>query len=79
MRMRNRKFHNTPSGACSPEMTSVIVCACATGTFCISTRVVVQVQDRMSPDGVEGRADAQPEVAQYPPSGVFSPEVGYRK
>ena len=33
----------------------------------------------MSPDGVEGRADAQPEVAQYPPSGVFSPEVGYRK
>jgi hypothetical protein len=43
MRMRNRKFRNTPSGAFSPEVTSVIVCACATGTFCITTRVVVQV------------------------------------
>ena len=43
MRMRNRKFRNTPSGAFSPEVTSMIVCACATGTFCITTRVVVQV------------------------------------
>ena len=43
MRMRNRKFLNTPSGAFSPEVTSVIVCAYATGTFCITTRVVVQV------------------------------------
>jgi hypothetical protein len=40
MRMRNRKFSNTYSGTLSPE---VIVCACATGTFCITTRVVVQV------------------------------------
>jgi hypothetical protein len=34
--MRNRKFHNTPSWAFSPEVTSVtevIVCECATGTF----------------------------------------------
>ena len=43
MRMRNRKFSNTPSGTFSPEVTSVIVCACTTGTFCITTRVVVQV------------------------------------
>ena len=43
MRMHNRKFRNTPSGAFSPEVTSAIVCACATGTFCITTRVVVQV------------------------------------
>ena len=35
--------------------------------------------DRRSPEGVEGRAHAQPEVAQYPPSGAFSPEVDYRK
>jgi hypothetical protein len=35
--------------------------------------------DRSSPEGVEGRAHAQPEVAQYPPSGAFSPEVDYRK
>jgi hypothetical protein len=40
MRMHNRKFRNTPNGTFSPE---VIVCACATGTFCITTRVVVQV------------------------------------
>ena len=40
---RNRKFRNTPSGAFSPEVTSVIVFACAAGTFCITTRVVVQV------------------------------------
>ena len=46
MHMRNRKFHNTPSWAFSPEVTSVtevIVCECATGTFCITTRVVIQV------------------------------------
>ena len=43
MRMRNRKCRNTPSGVFSQEMISVIVCACATGTFCITTRVVVQV------------------------------------
>jgi hypothetical protein len=42
MRMRNRKFCNTPSGAFSSEVTSVIVCACATATFCITT-IVVQV------------------------------------
>ena len=45
-RVRNRKFRNTPSGTFPPEVTSVtevIVCACATGTFCITTRVVVQV------------------------------------
>ena len=35
--------------------------------------------DRRSAEGVEGRAHAQPEVAQYLPSGAFSPEVGYRK
>jgi hypothetical protein len=40
MHMCNRKFHNTPSRAFSLE---VIMCACATGTFCITTRVVVQV------------------------------------
>jgi hypothetical protein len=34
---------------------------------------------RRSPEGVEGCAYAQPEVAQYPPSGAFTPEVGYRK
>ena len=45
MRMRNRKFRNTHSGAFSPEVTSVIVSACVTGTFCITTRVVVQVYD----------------------------------
>jgi hypothetical protein len=28
--------------------------------------------DRRSPEEVEGRAHAQPEVAQYPPSGVFT-------
>ena len=43
MRMRNRKFHNTPSGAFPPEVMSGIVCACATDTFCITTRVIVQV------------------------------------
>ena len=43
MRMRNRKCRNTLSGAFSQEVISVIVCACATGTFCITTRVVVQV------------------------------------
>ena len=34
--MRNRKFRSTPSGAFSPEVTSV-------GAFCITTRVVVQL------------------------------------
>ena len=29
----------------------------------------------MATEGVEGRAHAQPEVAQYSPSGAFSPEV----
>ena len=57
----------------------VIVCACATGTFCFTTRVVVQVPWLPVTEGVEGCAHAQPEVAQYPPSGAFSPEVGYRK
>ena len=57
----------------------VIVCACATGTFCITTRVVVQVPWLPVTEGVEGCAHAQPEVAQYPPSGAFSPEVDYRK
>ena len=33
----------------------------------------------MATEGVEGCAHAQPEVAQYSPSGAFSPEVGYRK
>jgi len=53
MRMHNRKLHNTPSGAFSPEVTGshvtgrgpvrkhpwpeVIVCACANGTFCTTT------------------------------------------
>ena len=37
MRMRNRNIYNTPSGTFSPEVTS------ATGTFCITTRVIVQV------------------------------------
>ena len=31
--------------------------------------------DRRSPEGVDGRAHAQPEVGQYPPSGAFSQEV----
>jgi hypothetical protein len=30
----------------------------------------------MATEGVEGCAHAQPEVAQYLPSGAFSPEVG---
>ena len=38
MRMRTRKFRNTPSGVFSPE-----VIVCAIGTFCITTRVVLQV------------------------------------
>ena len=54
------------------------MCACATGTFCITTRVV-QVPWLPVTEGVEEYAHAQPEVAQYPPSGAFSPEVGYRK
>ena len=77
--MRNRKFRNAPSGDFSPEVTSVIVCTCATGTFCITTRVVVQVSWLPVTEGVEGCAHAQPEVAEYPHSGAFSPEVGYRK
>jgi hypothetical protein len=43
MRMRNRQFRNAPRVDFSPEVTSVIVCACATDTFCITTRVVVKV------------------------------------
>ena len=49
----------------------VIVCACATGTFCITTRVVVQVPWLPVTEGVEGCAHAQPEVAQYPLMGPF--------
>jgi hypothetical protein len=48
--MRNRKCHNTPSGVFSPE---VVMCACATGTFCITTRVVVQVPWLPVTEGVE--------------------------
>ena len=62
--MRNRKFRNAPSGDFSPEVTSVIVCICATGTFCITTRVVVQVSWLPVTEGVEGCAHAQPEVAE---------------
>ena len=43
-----------------------IVCACATGTFCITTRVVVQVPWLPVTEGVEGCAHAQPEVAKCP-------------
>jgi hypothetical protein len=43
MSMHNRKFRNTPSWAFSPEVTSLIMCACATGIFCITIRVVVKV------------------------------------
>ena len=46
MRMRNRKFHNTPNGTFSPEVTSVTGSdhvRMRNGTFCITTRVVVQV------------------------------------
>ena len=57
----------------------VIVCACATGTFWITTRVVAQLPWLPATEGVEWCAHAQPEVAQYLPSGAFSPEVGYRK
>ena len=67
MRMRNRKFHNTLSGAFPLEVTSVIVCACATDTFCITTKVIVQVHGYLWPKFTRkgGRAHAQPEVAQY--------------
>jgi hypothetical protein len=46
----------------------VIVCACAIGTFCITTIVVVQVPWLPVTEGVEGCAHAQPEVAEYPHS-----------
>ena len=51
-----------PSGAFSPEVTSVIVCACATGIFCITTRVVVQVHGYLWPKVTRsgGRACACP-------------------
>ena len=62
MRMRNRKFRNTPSVIFSPEVMSV------------------NGNDRDHGYRRGGRVRAcQPEVAQYPPSGEFSPEVGYRK
>ena len=69
MRMRTQKFRNTPTGAFSPE-----VIVCAIGTFCITTRVVVQVPGLPVTEGhPKGCAHAQPEVAHYPPSGAFSP------
>ena len=44
------------------------MCACATGTFCITTRVVVQVH------GCKGW-----KLRNFSSSGAFSSEVGYRK
>jgi hypothetical protein len=72
--VRNRKFSNTPSGTFSPEVTSVIVCACTTGTFCITTRVVVQVHGYLWPKVTRrgGRACACPTG-----SWAISSEVGY--
>ena len=52
----------------------VIVCACATGTLCITTRVVVQVP--WLPVN-EGHPKGWKDVRM--PSEAFSPEVGYRK
>jgi hypothetical protein len=82
MRMRNRKFRNTPSGTFSPE---VIVCACATGTFCITTRVVVQVHGYRRGGRVCAYTTGsclRSSLRKLPkilPSGAFSPEFGHRK
>ena len=56
--------HMTRSDVTGSHVTGSRVCTCATGTFCITTRVVVQVP--WLPKGVEGCAHAQPQVAQYP-------------
>ena len=71
MRMRNRKFHNIFTGSVVSDRKmswpEVVVCACATGTFCITTRVPwLPVTE-----GVEGCAHTQLEVAQYPLVGPF--------
>ena len=44
------------------------MCACITGTFCITTRVVVQVH-----------GGKRWKLRNFSPSGAFSSEVGYRK
>ena len=48
-----------------------MVCACATGTFCITTKEVVQVPWLPVTEGVKGCAHAQPEVAHIPLVGPF--------
>jgi hypothetical protein len=75
MRMHNRKFRNIPSGTFSPEVTSVIGTdrvRMRNGTFCITTRVVVQVHGFRR----GGRMCACPTgMCTIPPSGAFPPEV----
>jgi hypothetical protein len=60
-----------PLVAFSPEVTSVIVCACATGTFCIATRVVVQVHGYLWPKGWKGVRMPNRKLRNIPLVGPF--------
>jgi hypothetical protein len=75
MRMRNRNFAIPLVGPFHRKLrqwSEVIVCACATGTFSITTRGVVQVHGYRR----GGRVCACPTGScAIPPSGVFPPEV----